>query len=126
MTDQPAVSLTNLAKSWLNAPEVTQVAGGASQGYDPSRRAYGFTYGATPLSFQIPASDNHPIHNLCLEIRNWKSRTAQAGLKINSVFQASGPNFRQGVNLDTDGTCTTIIWVGLSATSTQSFEITQK
>jgi hypothetical protein len=125
MTDQPATSLTSLARSWLQAPAVTNVSGGASQGYDQSHRAYGFTYGAPPLSFQIAASDDNPIHNLCFEVRNWTSRTAKADLKLNGVSQASGPDFRQGVNMDTDGTYTMIIWVGLSATSSQSFEITK-
>jgi hypothetical protein len=125
MTDQPAASLTRLAWSWLKAPPVTHVSGGASQGYNQSHRAYGFTYGATPLSFQIAASDNHPIQNLCFEIRNWKSRTAKANLKIDSVSQAAGPNFRQGVNIDTDGTYTMIIWAGLSATAPRDFEITR-
>ena len=125
MTDGSAASLTNLARSWLNAPAVTNVAGGASQGYEQSHRAYRFTYGTTPLSFQIAASDESPIQNLCFEIRNWPSRTATAGLKINGVSQTSGPNFRQGINRDTDGTYTLIVWVGLSATSSQSFEVAE-
>ena len=123
MTDQPAMSLVSLAKSWLDAPAVTNVSGGVSQGYAQGHRAYGFGWSGAPLRFQIAASDNNPIHNLCFEITNWKSRTAQASLKINDVAQVSGPNFRQGVNIDTDGTCTLIVWVGLSANSTQSFEI---
>jgi len=125
MTDQPAASLTSLARSWLKAPVVINAAGGASQGYDQSHRAYGFTYGATPLAFEIAASDDHPIRNLCFEIRNWRSRTARAGLRINGVSQTAGPNFRQGVNIDSDGTFTLIIWVGLSENSPQTFEITR-
>jgi hypothetical protein len=124
MTDQPATELTALARSWLKAPAVTNLSGGTSQGYNQSHRAYGFTLGAAPLSFQIEATDNNPIQNLCFEIKNWKSRTAKAKLKINGVSQAPGPNFRQGVNIDTDGTYTLIVWVDLTAISLQSFEIT--
>ncbi len=126
MTDQSAASLTKLAKSWLNAPAVENVSGGTSRGYLQPSRAYGFTYGTEPLSFQIAATDDHPIHNLCFEIKNWASRTAKAGLKINGVSQTPGPNFRQGINIDTDGSYTLIIWVGLSATSPQNFEISEK
>jgi hypothetical protein len=126
MTDQPAASLASLARSWLKAPAVTNTSGGASQGYDQSHRAYGFTFGTVPLSFQINASDDNPIQNLCFEIKNWKSRNAQATLKINGVSQVAGPHFRQGVNIDTDGTCTLIIWAGLSANTTQVFAITEK
>lgn len=126
MTDQSAAAQTNLARSWLNAPTVEHVSGGTSQGYLQPRRAYAFIYGTEPLSFQIAATDDHPIHNLCFEIKHWESRTAKAGLKINGVSQPPGPNFRQGVNLDTDGTPTLIVWVGLSATSTQGIEIEKK
>ena len=126
MTELPAPALTSLAKSWLNAPAVEHVAGGTSQGYLQPRRAYAFTYGAGSLSFQIAATVDHPIHNLCFEIKHWESRTAEAGLKINGVAQAPGPNFRQGINLDDDGVPTLIVWVGLSAASTQGFAIEQK
>lgn len=123
MSEQPAASLASLAKSWLEAPAVTKVSGGISQGYDQSRRAYGFVWGVAPLAFEIAAADGHPIHNLCFEVRNWNSRTARAGLKINTVSQTPGTTFRQGVNIDTDGTYTLIIWVALSATAPQRFEI---
>ena len=123
MTDQPAIGLTGLARSWLKAPAVANVSGGTSQGYNQSHRAYGFTFGSGPLSFKIAANDNNPIHNLCFEIKNWKSRTLKAKLKIDGASQVAGPNFRQGVNIDTDGTYTLIVWVGLTATSFQSFEI---
>ena len=124
MTDQPAIGLTGLARSWLKAPAVANVSGGTSQGYNQSHRAYSFTFGSAPLSFKIAATDNNPIHNLCFEIKNWKSRSAIAKLKINGASQVASPNFRQGVNIDTDGTYTLIVWVGLTANSLQSFEIT--
>jgi len=70
--------------------------------------------------------NDNPIQNLCFEIKNWNSRTAKAGLKINRVSLGSGPKFRQGINIDTDGSYTMIIWVGLSANSPQSFEIVKE
>jgi len=123
MSDQPPAVLLSLAKSWLNAPAVTHFTGGTSQGYDMSHRAYGFQWGTAPLGFQLAASEDNPIHNLCFEIRNWNSRSAKATVKINKVTQAAGPDFRQGVAIDTDGTCTLILWIGLSATTPQEFEI---
>jgi len=123
MTDQPATSLTGLAKSWLNAPPVITVSGGTYQGYDQSHRAYQFSFGTTPLTFKIDASTESPIHNLCFEIRNWNSRNARTNLQINGMTQSNGPSFRQGVNIDTDGTFTLIVWVSLSATSPQEFKL---
>ncbi|MCD6333578.1 MAG: hypothetical protein J7L89_09930, partial [Bacteroidales bacterium] len=58
-------------------------------------------------------------------IRNWKSRDIKADLKINGISVKPGPDFRQGVNIDTDGTFTLIVWVGLKADTPQRFEITE-
>jgi hypothetical protein len=126
MTDQPPSSLTTLAKSWLNAPPVANVSGGTSRGYAPSRRAYAFQWESAPLRFEIAATDSSPIHNLCLEIRNWKSRATRAELKINGASQPPGPGFRQGTHPDRDGTWTLILWVGLTARTPQEFQITEK
>ena len=123
MCDQPAASLAPLAKSWLNAPPVTSPAGGTSHGYDPTRRAYAFVWDKSPLTFGIAASNENPIHNLCFEIRNWSSGTAIASLKINGTAQPAGPDFRQGIKVDTDGTYALLVWVGVSATTARRFEI---
>jgi hypothetical protein len=123
MTDQSAASLTNLARSWLVAPAVTNVSGGNYTGYEQPQRAYVFSHGNGTLSFAIAAASHQPIHNLCFEIKHWPSRTAQASLKLNGVSQSAGPDFRQGVNLDNDGTYTLVIWVGLTATTRQRFEV---
>jgi hypothetical protein len=123
MTDQPAASLTGLANSWLHAPGVSHVSGGESEGYQQGERAYAFKLRTGPLTFQLDASDASPIHNLCLSIKNWPSRTRSANLKINGLAQTAGPDFRQGVILDSDGTYTMVVWIGLTATDAQTFEI---
>lgn len=126
MTDQPAAALTRLAKSWLNPPAVANMSGGTSQGYSQTQRAYCFQWGTAPLRLQISASENNPIHNLCFEIKNWKSRATEAMLKVNNTTMTSGPDFRQGVNIDNDGSCTLIVWIGLSANTPQEFELAEK
>jgi hypothetical protein len=123
MTDQPAASLTDLAKSWLGAPGVSAVSGGESEGYDQNERAYGFVLGASRLSFQIDASDEHPIHHLCLRIKHWPGASTAASLRINGAPQSGGPDFRQGVTVDTDGTFTMIIWLGIVSHQRASFEV---
>jgi len=126
MTDQPATSLVSLAKSWLAAPAVTNVSGGTTWGYDQGHRAYGFKLNSAPLRFQIAASESSPIQNLCFEVKNWNSRTAKAVLKIDNKALRSGPDFRQGVNIDNDGSYTLIVWVGMSASTAQDFEVDEK
>jgi hypothetical protein len=126
MTNQSAASITNLANSWLKAPVVINVTGSISKGYNQIQRAYEFTSSGSKLSFSINASSSNPISNLCFVIKNWGNRTSKALLRINKISQSEGPDFRQGIMIDTDGTNCMIIWVGLTATTLQSFEITKK
>ena len=122
MTDQPAASLTGLARSWLRAPEVLSESGGSSLGYNQAHRAYGFISEGPRLSFKIDASENNPINNLCFEIRNW-GNSESAGLIVDGKVWKEGSDFRQGKIIDTDGTYTIIIWISLNSISPGSFQI---
>jgi hypothetical protein len=122
MTDKPAESLTGLARSWMNAPAVTNVSGATSYGYNQSHRAYVFSCAKSAMSFLISASSAKPIHNLCFEIRNW-GNSQSAGLLINGEVCKAGSGFRQGKIIDTDGTYTMIIWVELESSSANIFKI---
>jgi hypothetical protein len=120
MTNDSAASLIGLARSLLYPPTICNVSGGISHGYDKAQRAYEFTMNAEQLSFRVNASDVYPIENLCLVIKNWGSRTADAKLR---VVQAPGQKFSQGIIINTDGKYTKIIWVPVSAKSVQDFFI---
>jgi hypothetical protein len=75
------------------------------------------------MKFELLATSEQPIRNLCFVIKNWGNKNANAQLKIDSVLQTQGPDFRQDVTIDTDGTYTLIVWLGLSANSKKVFEI---
>jgi hypothetical protein len=122
MTDQPAASLISLANSWLSAPQILSVVGGKSEGYNQGRRAYVFESYGKELAFKVNASKSNPVHNICLEIRNWGDSNSGV-LKLNGKTLKAGSDFRQGRVIDTDGTYTMIMWLALTATSAQSFEI---
>jgi hypothetical protein len=126
MTDLPADSLNKLADSWLTAPAVINVSGGSTQGYNQPHRAYRFTWQEAPLAFDIAASHLQPVHNICFEVRNWKNRNAAAILKVNGIQQTPGRGFRQGINIDTDGTYTLIIWAEICSDKPVKFEIANK
>jgi len=126
MTDQPALSLVPLAKSWLRPPLVAKVSGGTSHEYAMPRRAYPFTIETgKPLSFELSASKNRPINNVCLELKNWGAKSSQAKVNLNGKPLAPGTDFRQGLTVDTDGTNTLIVWIVMSADTPQTFEITR-
>ena len=123
VTNGGATSQTMLQRSWNYAPEIVKMQGGTSSGYQYYWRTYEFHRTDNTMTFNIKASNKQPINNLCFKIYNWGSK-APADLKINGVSQSPGHNFRQGVVIDTSGNYAMVIWVGLTATSNQSFEIT--
>jgi hypothetical protein len=123
ITNGGATSQTTLQRSWNYAPEIAKMKGGTSNGYQYHWRTYEFHRTDDAMTFNIKASNEQPIKNLCFKIYNWGSK-APADLKVNGVSQSPGHNFRQGVVIDTSGNYAMIIWIGLTATSNQRFEIT--
>ena len=115
-TNEKADSLIPLARSWNNAPAISDTTGCNSKGYDKSQRAYLLTATSPKMSLTIDASKDNPIVNLCLVIKNWQTKS-DAAIKINGERQESGSAFRQGNIRDTDATLTKIIWLKTESTS---------
>jgi len=109
-TNKKAESLIPLARSWNNAPAIKHTTGCVSKGYDKSQRAYVLTATEPEMSVTIDASEDSPVVNLCLVIKNWQAGP-EAVVKVNGQKQVSGSSFRQGSVRDTDGTLTKIIWL---------------
>jgi hypothetical protein len=124
-TGRPISELAPLARSWANPPSMSEVAGGVSRGYDKSQRAYQLVASADTLSFKLNGAEDSPIVNPCFVIKNWGSSIA-AGLKIDGEEQPDGPDFRQGIVRDTDGTPTMVVWVQTESTSALQIEITKE
>jgi len=110
MTDQSAVSLVSLAKSWLAAPALETISDCRTLGYDASQRAYMLcATGASP-GFRIVASAQHPIVNLCFVVKNWNCEDT-ARLQIDSKTEPAGPAFRQGIVRDPNGRPALVVWL---------------
>jgi hypothetical protein len=62
------------------------------------------------LSFSLNGSQETPVLNPCFVITGWGGQSP-ARLEIDGKAQVPGPNFRQGIIRDTDGTETMIVWV---------------
>jgi len=116
------ISQVTLQMSWNNAPKIVRMKGGISKGYQFYWRTYEFLKIEKTMTFDIKASKKRPIKNLCFKIYNWSKNTS-ANLSINGITQEQGPNFRQGIVLDTSGKYAMLIWIELTATSKQSFTI---
>jgi hypothetical protein len=113
MTDKPAGELLPLARSWLQAPEMTITSEGFTGGaYERSERAYMVEQresgDASPLSFVLEASAESPLVNPAMIIRNWGSRPATCF--INDKQLAEGKDFRQGIRKSMDGE-DLVLWI---------------
>jgi hypothetical protein len=114
--------LVDLARSWLRAPALQSPMGCTSQDYDQAQRAYLLTANQKSMAFTINGSKRQPVVNPCFVIKNWNSRDPVT-MKINGKSVSEGPDFRQGIIRDTNGTRTLIVWIRKTAKSTVRFEI---
>jgi len=108
------VSLKPLAKSWNNPPDIQHTDGCSTEGYKQNQRAYLVTADSDFLSLTLNASEQSPIVNPCLVIKNWGS-SSSAELKLDGKKIEPGENFRQGVIYDTAGEKTLILWLQIQA-----------
>ncbi len=122
LTNQPIDSLVKLRKSWNSAPLAIDINGGTSQGYDLLSRTYKFTRisSSDSLTFDIAATENQPIVNLCIEIANWGDLSS-AELIVN---EEPVNNLKQGIIRGTDGTPILVVFHEFKTTSgLNSFDI---
>lgn len=124
LTTTNIFGLLNLAKMFNAPPSVDHVRGASYSGFFRNDISFRFTASSSKMAFVINASTNQPLVNPCFVIKSWGSRPSPS-VKINHVVQNPGPNFHRGKIIDTDGTCTMIIWVELSASVPQDFEIAE-
>jgi len=123
LTDLPAAELKSLNRSWNSPPAIVDLNGGRSTGYDQRQKAYVMTRESERLSFGLNGSEESPILNPCFVIRGWGG-PSPARLKIGGQDRAPGPDFRQGIIRDTDGTETMVIWIRQRSFQPLKYEIT--
>ena len=123
LTDKQPETLTALNRSWNFAPEVSETNGCVYLGYERPERAFKFTKTAERVAFTLRASKEQPLENPAFVIANWGSSDPKISLKINGQKQSPGKDYRPGIEVDTDGNFTFVVWMPWSATETVSFEI---
>lgn len=118
-TKQTVSSLLPLAKSWIRPPGITALSGCLAASYHKETRDYPLVAENAAMSVRIDGSEERPIVNPCLTIRNWgQARAATVNLK-----GGVAKDVRQGTFADTDGTRTMVVWVELEATAPVDFTI---
>jgi hypothetical protein len=124
ITNLPATELKILNRSWNTAPQLTDMTGGESNGYDKRQRAYVMKKGSDELSFKLNGSEENPVLNPCFVIKNWGSKPLTY-IKINDEKVVPDKNFRQGIIRDTDGTQTLVIWINQKSFEKVSYKISK-
>ncbi len=118
MTQQSVEDLVPLAKSWLYAPELKlDDPGFTSEGYDPTQAAYVVrridSEPAAPVTFEIQASEDSPLINPAIVMKNWGVREVE--LSINGNVVERGADFRYGIENRMEGT-DLVMWINRKST----------
>jgi len=105
LTNRPAAELAMLAKSWLH-PAAIEINGQGfeSKGYDPTERAFVVVRnsGASPqMQLKLLASDNSPIFNPALVVKNWNADAARVTVDGRAL---PAKTVRIGTKRNLDGT----------------------
>jgi hypothetical protein len=118
MTKGKAGELVTLAKSWLHAPEMVISSKGFEGGiYDEAEMAYILEKtinSNTPLEFIINGSEESPVINPAIIIKNWGNQPATLSIDGKNMIQ--GKDFRQGIRKGPDGD-DLILWIRLNRQS---------
>jgi len=105
LTNRPAAELAILAKSWLHPAAVeTSARGFESKGYDPTQRAFVVirnTGSSSQLQLKLNASDDSPLFDPALLVKNWNADTAT--VTVNGRALPAG-SVRVGTIRHLDGT----------------------
>jgi len=123
LTDGRADGLTALNRSWNFAPELTDVRGCEFQGYERRERAFKLRRTGDTVAFTVDASRERPLERPAFVIAGWPGADADVTLTINGRTGTRDEDFRAGVEVDTDGSQTLVVWLPLSATEATSLEI---
>jgi hypothetical protein len=115
MTDRPIETLVALARSWINPPHLAIDTGYPSDAmvacaYDDTQRAYEVHWRerSKPLDLLFLASENSPVVNPALVVKNWGH--GAVSLRVDAKEVKRGPDFRIGHHRTLEGT-DLIVWI---------------
>jgi hypothetical protein len=109
--------LTTLAKSWIYPPALENAKGCAGT-YDKAQRAYLIHPTEQQISFTLACSNENPLYNAALIIKNWE-RYADAKVWIDNT----AAEVKHGIIRDVDGTFSLNIWIQKITTEAINIEI---
>jgi Concanavalin A-like lectin/glucanases superfamily len=125
LTKRPMNDLVELARSWLRPPKLElKSLGFASGGYAMDQRAYVLMRTSatsdSDVIFKLEASEDSPIFNPALVIKDWGERGVR--LKINGHSVPPGPNFTWGHEERLEGS-DLVVWFRQQSTHLESITL---
>ncbi len=118
MLNQEPSELVPLARSWMNPASISGLQG-AKGSYEKGQRAYILDKSSDVISFTLDASEDSPIVNLALVIKNW-SPGQDARILVDNEEIAN----RSGIIRDVDGSYTLNSWIEVTSDDPVQLEIT--
>lgn len=110
LTDKSPEALLPTLKAWASPPEC-QATGATQAHYDPAQKAFVATSdGRSNLSLELKASQEHPVVNPALVLKQWGN--AKATLVLDGKAQQPGPSLRLSPRIGLEGT-DLIVWLQL-------------
>jgi hypothetical protein len=124
MTEKPVLDLVTLAKSWLSPPKLNLKSTNYTNGsYDKFQKAYvleSATPGNQELQFDLVASEQSPLINPALIIKNWGRKDAE--LFVNGTKMQRGADFRLALIPTLTGS-DLVVWIKYQSTNPVSVGI---
>jgi hypothetical protein len=119
-----ALKLLPLARMYNNPPKVTDARGCTSQVYNRFRHEYRLDASSDRISFDLQGSQDSPIVNPCIVVKNWNGGKPEAVIRINGSRMRDNKDFRQGAVTDTDGSPMLVLWIEKRSDQKMEIEIT--
>lgn len=97
MTNQPIDSLMLLAKSWNNAPNISNISTGVTAAYDKYQRAYLLTVSNASqktIAFTVTASAASPVYNLPVVLEKFAANIVS--IRLNNKLLKAGKEYTIG------------------------------
>ncbi len=120
-------TLTPLARSWTRPPQLTIQSGATDSEFDSTQRCYVISdsknSGIDKLKFSLEASEDSPVCNPALVIKNWGDHPVE--LKINGKKGKQGESFRVG-HIRTVNQYDLVIWLEMESNSQVEFSVERK
>jgi uncharacterized protein YcfL len=105
------------------ASEVSGLSGGTSHGYSEEQGAYIFSSERGRLTFMLEGSEESPVVNPCIMMKNYPDPDKVVQLEVNGSLLIAGKDYGEEVITETDGTPTKVIRINHEAKSPVFFRI---